>query len=269
MRTREVEQLLADRGGAGVKDWITSTQDVRTQLPVVAGQLADRAKTVARAIVGARSARGWRVTLGPLSYIDQPVTTVLGSAPVFARVTYGWDATRFDVEVDWPAAGSHFNLWADAIDVTLVVPDSYQTDPVLPASLPTTRIQGAATIAPAASSGGPTPRRTRYTGTIAPGAFSPPIPVPAMATAMRWHQLINLSATNAPIGLFFGGTQDAGLLYPTFSTPNGVYTTSETTWPSDEGITLQPATRFIVVQNTSIVPGEDISLQLEFVLDLE
>lgn len=268
MRKAEVEKLLADRGGTGVKDWITSTQNVTCQLPVAAGQLADRAKTVARAIVGAHSGRGWRVTLGPLAFLERPVTAVLGSEPCFARVTYGWDATRFDVEVDWPSRGSHFNLWADSIDVTLVVPDSYQTDPVLPASNPSTRIQGASIITPQASAGGPRPTRTRYTGTLAPGAFSAPIAVPAMAVAFRWHQLINLSAANAPLPLFFAGAQDVGLLYPTFSTPTG-YTTSETTWPGEDGITLQPATQFIVVQNTGVVPGDDLSLQIEFVLDLE
>jgi hypothetical protein len=267
MRKSEVEKLLADRGGTGIKDWITSTQDVRTQLPVAVGELSNRAVTVARAIVGAHSGRAWRVTLGPLTFFANAVTPPLGSTPCIARVVWGWDTARFTAEVDWPAAGTHFNLWADSVEVTLVVPDTYQTDPVLPASSPETRVQGAAIIVPQASAGGPQPTRTFYTGTLAAGAFSAPIPVPNEAVAFRWHQLINTSAGNTPIGLFFAGTQDAGLLYTTFTTPNGVYTTSETTWPSDDGITLQPSTRFLVVQNTDLV--DSVSLQIEFVLDLE
>ena len=269
MREAEMKRLLADQGGTGIKDWITSTALIVTQVPatVLAGQ--DRERTVAKLAVGKASARGWRVTLGPLAFRDQAVTPPLGSAPVLARVLWGFDGTRFDAIVDWPSVGGHFDLWADTIEVTLLVPPTYQTDPVAPASLPTTSVQGSAIISPAASAGGPRPTRTFYTGTLAPGAFSAPIPVPAMAAAFRWHQLINLSAANIPIPLFFAGTQDTALLYATFTTPSGVYTTSETTWPSDDGITLQPSTRFLSVSNDGVVPGNDISLQIEFVLDLE
>lgn len=266
MRASELEARLAQQRSAKLVDWITSTQQI--PCATVAPVPGQRERTVARVIVGKEAARSWRVTLGPLALTGNPVTLPLGSAPVLARVMWGFDGTRFDAIVDWPAKGSHFNVWGDTVEVSLVVPDSYQLDPVVFAPPQLTAITGAATIAPAASSGGPSPVRTFYTGTLAIGILSAAIPVPPMATAMRWHQLINLSAANVPIPLFFAGSQDAGALYATFTTPTG-YTSSETTWPSDIGITLQPATNFVFVQNTDVVPGNSVSLQIEFVLDLE
>lgn len=263
----EMERALAQQGNAAVRDWITSTQQV--PCAAVATTPGQRERTVARLIVGKAAARSWRVTLGPLALTGNPVTLPLGSVPVLARVMWGFDGTRFDAIVDWPAKGTHFNVWGDTVEVSLLVPDSYQLDPVVFAPPQLTAISGAAVIAPAASAGGPSPVRTLYTGTLGPGILSAAIPVPAMATAFRWHQLINLSAANIPIPLFFAGSQDAGALYATFATPNGVYTSSETTWPSDLGITLQPATNFLFVQNAGAGPGDDVSLQLEFVLDME
>lgn len=279
MTTKEqLEQHLVDAAKKGVKDWIAeSPREILCPTPSLTDQ---RFRQVARVQVGKESARSWRVTLGPLTFRASAVNPVLGSAPIIAEVQWGFDGALFAAEIDWPAQGGHFNVWGDNVNVSLRIPSDFQTDPVLPAADPLTAVIGTAIIAPTATAGGPRPTRTLYTGTLAPLAFSAPLPVPAMAIAVRWHQFINLSATNAPIPLFFAGTQDAALLYPTQTTPTdivaasiadvtGGYTTSERTWPSPDGITLHPLTRFLSVQNAGAVVGDDISLQIEFVLDLE
>lgn len=268
MKERDVEKLLADQARPGVKDWITNSDvPIGCQFPAAVGGVVQRSRQVCRVQVGKLSARSWRVTLGSLTYVADPVDPTVGALPIIARLTFGFDGANFSADVDWPTQGGHFEVWADNVNVELVIPDNFQTDPVLPASDPRTAVLGTATIQPAASVGGPRPTRTLYSGVLAPGAFSGPIAVPRFAKALRWHQLVNLSATNAPIPVFFGGTQDAGFVYPTQSTPTG-FTSSEATWPSDDGLTLHPLTRFLFVQNTSVTPGEDLSLQLEFVLDL-
>jgi hypothetical protein len=272
VKAAEIERLLADQGKPGVKDWITNS-DVRIgcQFTAATGGVTQRSYQVARVQVGKLSARSWRVTLGALTFAASAVDPVIGAPPIIARVTFGFDGAAFMAEVDWPANGGHFEVWADNINVDLVIGDNWQTDPALPTSDPQTAVLGTATIQPAASVGGPRATRSVYTGTIFPGAVSPTIAVPPFAKAVRWHQILNQDLiTFLPQAFVIYGSQEPAFAYLTQNSPQG-FTTSERTWPSDDGLTLHPLTRFLQVQNTSNIgggAGNFFSLQLEFVLDL-
>jgi len=261
MKSAAIENELAERQGGGIRQWITSPQLIPTVAPTTNGSLRER--EVARMVANKATSRGWRITLGPLVFIGSSCAPTVGAAPVIARVQWGFDSQPMFAEVDWPAGGTHFNVWGDTVVITMVIPGDQRSDPRFAAD-PTAGVQGSATIAPAASSGGPRPTRTFYTGDMA-AAASAVVPVPAMATAVRWHQLANANAGNAAAALDISGAQ-IGTAFPTFTTPSGVYTTSETTWPSEDGLTLQPATRTTIWTNRS---AANISLQVEYVLDLE
>lgn len=259
----EVANALARQGGNRIRDWVAGTYPILTPSPTTTPN--QRTRQVARVVTGAQLATGWRVTLGPLAFMSGAVSGAAGAPGVVAHVMWGWDGTRFEADVDWPQGGTHFNVWGAEVTVDLVVPDTFTTDPALPGSLPTTGVQGGAHIAPAASAGGPSPTRTLWSGVVAGGAFSGAIAVPAMATGMRWHQLDNAGA-GAAIAISFQGAQNATFALLTQTTPTGIYTSSESTWPSDEGLTLHPSTRFVRFHNDG---AANLSLQLEFVLDLE
>lgn len=263
MNARELQQYLVDQGGGGIRDWTANTYPVPT--PTATTVTNQRTRQVARVVTGAMDACGWRVTLGPLAFLDLAVSAAAGAAGVVAHVTWGWDGTKFEADVDWPAGGTHFNVWGAEVTVDLVVPDTFAIDPAAAGALPNTSVRGGAHISPSASAGGPSPTRTIWSGIVAPGAFSGAIPVPAMASGLRWHQLDNAGA-GAALAISFQGAQNATFALLTQTTPTGVYTTSETTWPSDDGITLHPSTRFVRVHNDG---ASNLSLQLEFVLDLE
>jgi len=260
-RVDAIENELAARQGGGIRQWITSPQLVPTVALETNPSLRER--EVARMVANKATSRGWRVTLGPLTYIGGSVAPTVGAASVIARVQWGFDSQPMFAEVDWPAGGTHFNCWGDTVVITMVIPLDQRSDPRFAVN-PQAGIQGSASIAPAASSGGPRPTRTFFTGDIL-AAGAAVVPVPAMATAVRWHQLGNANAGNAAAALDISGAQ-VGTAFPTFTTPSGVYTTSEQTWPSEDGLTLQPTTRTTIWTNRS---AATISLQVEYVLDLE
>lgn len=270
---------MADHKGPGILQWIAQPAAIATVLPSSAGGVANRRTQVARVQVDTDKARGWSVVMSPIAFAGFAVDPVLSAPePILCALTWGWDAVNFTAEIDWPAGGGRFDVWGDNVNVDLLIPASYQSDPALPTPDPSASVTAGATIQPGATLGGMRPTRSILMPLLVGGTFSAPIPVPRFARAMRWHQVINLTAGNTPIPLFLAGSQDATLAFVTQTTPTdaivpgianttGGYTSSERTWPGPDGWTLCPQTRFITIGNLD-VPGNDVSLRLEFVLDL-
>ena len=245
-------------------------QNVRVDLgllPVVGG-VANRRQGVARVRVEPGEAMGWRVVLAPL-VISEPFagavldfTSGLPNKPR-AIISYGVDGVNQSVTVDWPAGGAMLSVWGDAVTVDGEIPSTWVTG-ALPAS-----VALAASIAPDANGGGLRATFSQYTGLVKSGGFSAGLPIPAGARSFRWHQQISTDATGAPVPIAWFTTLDSGLAVPTQTTPYGVYTSSETTWPSDDGITLPPDARFLLLENRNpVAPPTFVSLTVEYCLDL-
>lgn len=236
-------------------------------LPVVGG-VANRRQGVARVRVAPGEAMGWRVTLAPL-VIAEPFsgavldfTSGLPNKPR-AYVTFGTDGVNQEVAVDWPVGGASFSVWGDAVTVEGEIPSTWITG-ALPAS-----VALAASVSPDANGGGLRATFSQYTGLVdGAGKFSNKLAVPAFARSFRWHQQINLLAAGTAIPIAWFTTMDSGLAVPTQSTPYGVYTSSETTWPGDDGITLPPDARFLLFQNMAPLPADRVSMTVEYCLDL-
>lgn len=234
-------------------------------LPVVGG-VANRRQGVARVRVAPGEAMGWRVVLAPLVFAEPfpgailDFTSGLPNKPR-AIIEFGVDGVTQTVTVDWPAGGAMLSVWGDAVTVTGEIPSTWITG-ALPAS-----VALGASIAPDANSGGLRATFSQYTGLVLSGAFSAGLPIPAGARSFRWHQAINTLGTGAAIPLAWYTTLDSGLAVPTQTTPTGVYTSSETTWPSGDGITLPPDARFLLVENRQTVPPANVSLTVEYCLD--
>lgn len=236
------------------------------KLPVVGG-VANRRQNVARVRVAPGNAMGWRVVLAPLVFAEPfpgAIIDFTSGVPNKPRaiVTYGTDGVNQQAVVDWPAGGAMFSVWGDTVTIDGEIPATWVTG-ALPAS-----VALAAAVTPDASGGGMRATFSQYTDLIAGGAFSGGLPIPANARSFRWHQSINTLATGAPIPIAWFTTMDSGLAVPTQSTPYGVYTSSETTWPSDDGITLPPDARFVLFENRQTVPPAFLSMTVEYCLDL-
>lgn len=250
-------------------------QNVRVDLalaPAVGG-VDVRRQGVSRVRVAPEDARSWRVVLAPLVITEPFAGSVLDFTSGVpnkprARITYGADGVSSVVDVDWPVGGAMLSAWGDSVQVDGIIPDTWITG-ALPAS-----VALACTIQPDASGGGLRATRSVYSGLVlGGGVFSAGIPVPAGARAWRWHQSINLSAGNTPCPITWYAVMDAGLAVAVQTTPSGIYTSSESTWPSDDGITLSPDARFILFSNDSgggglPPPPFGVSLTVEFCLDL-
>lgn len=232
------------------------------------GGVSNRRQNVARVRVDVGEAMGWRVVMAPLVF-NEPApgmildfTSGIPNKPQ-AIVSFGTDGIQQEAIVDWPAGGGMFSVWGDAVSVDAQIPNTWITG-LLPAS-----ISLGGVITPDVGIGGLRATKSAYTGLIAgAGAFSAAIPVPRFAKSFRWHQAINLAAGNVACPVTWYGTIDAGIAAPTQTTPTGVYTSAETTWPDADGIPLLPDTRFIVLQNNAAAVGDSISLTVEFCLDL-
>jgi hypothetical protein len=231
------------------------------------GGVANRRRQVAQVQVPAGDARGWRVVLSPLT-IAEPApgmvidfTSGIPNKPM-AHVRFGTDGITQDVSVDWPIGGGMFSVWGDNVLLECQIPDTWITG-LLPASVNTGGI-----ITPESGVGGLRATKSAYSGLVAGGgAFSAGIAVPRFAKSFRWHQAINLSATNAAAPMTWFGTIDSALAAPTQTTPDGVYTSAEQSWPDADGIPLLPDTRFLVFQNNAPI-GDSVSVTVEFCLDL-
>jgi len=254
-------------------NWICQPVRADVVLPASAGGVDTRAKECARVAVEREAARAWRVTLGPLdlsrTVVNPDSILTPGLSPISARIQWGFDGVTETVDVDWPLRGGHVDLWGSEVNVQMIVPGAYRDDPLEPVADPQAQINGKATIVPAVSVGGPRVTRSIYTGTITEGMFSDPIPIPPFARSVRFHQLVS-SSGGPPIPLEIGVSQDAAANYPVQSYPSGVLTTDESTWPTDDGLTLSPLGRFLFVGNGSPVgpPFVQLSVWCEFVLDL-
>lgn len=236
-------------------------------IPPVGG-VSNRRRQVAQVQVPPGEARGWRVVMSPL-VITEPApgmvidfTAGIPNKPQ-CHVRFGTDGITQDVAVDWPIGGGMFSVWGDNVLIECQIPDTWVTG-LLPASVNTGGI-----ITPESGVGGLRATKSAYTGLVAgAGAFSAAIPVPRFAKSFRWHQAINLSATNAPAPIAWFGTIDSGIAAPTQTTPSGVYTSAEASWPDADGIPLLPDTRFILFQNEAVAVGDSVSLTVEFCMDL-
>lgn len=235
-------------------------------LPVVGG-VANRRQGVARVRVEPGEAMGWRVVLAPL-VISEPfagaVLDFTSGVPNKPRaiISYGVDGVNQSVTVDWPAGGAMLSVWGDAVSVEGEIPSTWVTG-ALPAS-----VALAASIAPDANGGGLRATFSQYTGLVKEAAFSNGLPIPAGARSFRWHQSINTLATGAAIPIAWYTTMDSGLAVPVQTTPKDVYTSSESTWPSGDGITLPPDARFLLFENRQTVPPAFLSMTVEYCLDL-
>lgn len=247
-----------------------AAQNVRIDLGLlpVAGGVANRRQNVARVRVDGGQAMGWRVTLAPL-VINEPFsgavldfTSGLPNKPR-AYVTFGTDGVNQEVVVDWPVGGASFSVWGDTVTVDGEIPATWAT-----ATLPA-NVALAASVSPDANGGGLRATFSQYTGLVdGAGAFSAGLAIPKFARSFRWHQAINLLAAGTAIPIAWFSTMDSGLAVPTQSTPYGVYTSSESTWPSDDGLTLPPDARFLMFQNMAAGVGNRLSMTVEYCLDL-
>jgi len=245
-------------------------QNVRIDLGLlpVTGGVSNRRQGVARVRVEPGEAMGWRIQLAPL-VITEPfsgaVLDFTSGQPEKPRahVSYGVDGLDQSVTVDWPAGGAMLSVWGDAVKVDGEIPSTWITG-TLPAS-----VALAASISPDANGGGLRATYSQYSGLIQSGDFSAALPIPKGARSFRWHQNINTTADNAPVPLGIFTAMDSGLAVPTTSSPYGVYTSSETTWPSDDGMTLPPDARYLVIENREkVAPVTFVGLTIEYCLDL-
>lgn len=232
------------------------------------GGVSNRRRQVSLVQVPGGQARGWRVIMSPLVIIEPArgmvidFTSGIPNKPT-CHVLFGTDGIVQEVPVDWPIGGGMFSVWGDTVRIECEIPNTWVTG-LLPASVNTGGI-----ITPESGVGGLRATRAVYSGLVpGAGAFSNPIPVPLFAKSFRWHQSINLAAGNVAAPLAWFGTIDSGLAAPTQTTPNGVYTSAEATWPTDDGIPLLPDTRFLVFQNNALLVGSSVSVTVEFCLDL-
>lgn len=242
---------------------------VTIPVPTVAtvGGAALRSQQVALVRVPKELAGDWRVVMMPILQSNQIVDFTLGvPTKPKARITWGFDGVVKTALVDWPVNGGHFSLWGDSITVECVIPNTWT------AAFAGTVVNTGGYIAPGAVAGGMRPTFSvagvNAGGTVVPGAFSTVITVPNFARSMRWHQQLNTSGGGGAIPIAWFATMDAGLAAPVQTSPTGVYTSSETTWPGPDGLTLMPDAVAIVYQNNAPVPPANVSLALEFVLDL-
>lgn len=238
-----------------------------TPAPVVGG-VNVRVQECARVHVNKELARDWRVSLNPIipesggGIVD--VTVGLPDKPR-ARITWGYDGVVKQALVDWPMQGGSFSLWGDNVILELVVPTTY-----LATGGVATACSSSGYITPNAIRGGmrPTFSVGHAGGAVSSGGgFSTLIPVPAFARSVRWHQQVNTRAGNTAMPITINGIMDSGAAVVAFSTPNDAYTSSETTWPTPDGIPLTPDTNFILWGANGIV-GDTLTMDLEFVLDL-
>lgn len=224
-----------------------------------------RRRQLGRVKVAKHLARSWRVTMSPMRFVD-PANDITdpalgGQVP---EVTLGWgfDGAQQEARIDYPCAGGTIQVWGDSVDATVLLPSFWQSASANAGAA----VNFGCTIVPGEAMGGPRATFTVNTQIIAVGAFTLPIPIPAMARSFRWMQNVNLSVGNVPVPLFFSTTMDAGGASVCQTTPAG-YTTDERTWPTSDGLMLAPEARFLFVQNQGAV-GQTISLRIQFVLDL-
>lgn len=232
------------------------------------GGVSNRRRQVAQVQVPRGEARGWRVVMSPLTIIEPAPGMVIdftSGIPVkpTCHVRFGTDGISQDVPVDWPIGGGMFSVWGDNVLIECEIPNTWVTG-LLPASVNTGGI-----ITPESGVGGLRATRSAYSGLVpGAGAFSAAIPVPRFAKSFRWHQAINLAAGNTPAPITWYGTIDSGIAAPTQTTPTGVYTSAEQSWPDADGIPLLPDTRFLVMQNNRAAVGDSVSVTVEFCQDL-
>lgn len=252
-------------------DYITQIATSGIAIPIFTaapvGGVSQRQQEVCRVQVPPEQAQGWRVTLAPLQFVEASngaitdFTSGMANKPR-AIVTWGFQSITRTAVVDWPCQGGTFSVWGDNVQVQVQIPNSW----IVP--LGTAQVLPGAFVLPGPQASAP-PTASYTTNLIAgAAAFSTVVAVPAFARSFRWHQVINLGAGNTPCPVTFYGTIDAGGTAVSQTAPSGVYTSSELTWPSDDGLTLDPSTRFITVQNNRALVGDSIMLSLEFVLDL-
>lgn len=225
-----------------------------------------RAQQVASVRVRKEHAGDWRVVMMPILQSNQIVDFTLGvPTKPKARITWGFDSVVKQSLVDWPVGGGHFSVWGDSVTLECVIPGTWT------AAFANTVVTTGGYLAPGAVAGGMRPTFSvagvNAGGTVVPGGFSTPIPIPNFARSVRWHQQLNTSA-GAPVPLAFFATMDAGLAAPVQTSPTGEYTTSERTWPGPDGLTLMPDAVVLVYQNQAAAGPANVSLALEFVLDL-
>lgn len=244
-----------------------------------AGGVSNRRQNVARVRVPKDQAQSWRVILPPL-VVTEPspgmlvnFTQGLPDKPR-AVVTFGTDGIQQEAIVDWPMGGSMFTVFGDSVVVDVVIPDQWI------AGVAGVQVTTGGSITPNGTAGSVRPTRSMfmgYMGGFVPvGGLSDVIQVPNFAKAFRWHENRNNGSAAAEIQFF--GLMDAALTVVVQQTPrfhtNGTvgagsspFTSSESTWPGPDGITLSPESRFLIFQNNAD-SGEDVGLTAEFILDL-
>lgn len=237
-------------------------QSVSIQIGTAAAG-ANRRASVGRVRVAEEDARDWRVNLAPITFAEIAPGTVVdftGGHPNKPRAYVNWGLGNViqTAIVDWPAPGGSFAVWGDTVTVDFELPATWVV-----ASGNASVVTGAMIVPH--SGGKLRPTHSLYSGLIAPGAFSNYLFVPPFARAFRWHEAVNGSGAHVEAPIAFLGYMDTGGFSPTQLTPHDVYTSSERTWPSADGITLAADTRVINVENRS---AANLGLTLEFVLDL-
>lgn len=232
------------------------------------GGVALRRQNVASVEVRPDDAGPWRVTLLPLQYQEQPGGQIVNFTFPFstkprAVLTWGHDAVVFTTRIDWPVTGGSFNVWGDKVSIDLEIPDDWIAG-LVPAA-----IVGGGFILPGNVAGGMRPTLTVWGGrTQGAGTFSAPIEIPQFARSVRWHQGFFLGGFGPAVPIRWGGAMDSGIAVPTFSTNPGVFDSSERSWPGPDGLTWPCDTRFLLWNNDTPLLADDLSLNLEFVLDL-
>jgi len=252
-------------------DFICQPRTVLCNAPGV----PDRVQTTARVRVPKWSAQSWRVQLGALTYAGfalDPAPSWI-TIPTLAKVTWGVDGVAHEAFVDWPQGGASFVVSGDFVQVDLVVPGAFTTDPLVGPPQADTAVTGGATITPDSGAPAAPATRTILTDSLPPAGGAPfyTTAIPPYARGLRWHQLANFDPMLLAAGIAFFCAQEPTVFnYITQTTAYGpgdyAYTTSERSWPGPDGITLAPLSRFLYVENRSSLFV--VSLVLEFVLDL-
>lgn len=181
----------------------------------------------------------------------------------------GTGATGYQLRMGWgpnPPLQFYFATAADGSSDTGAVISNVE---IVLGETPGAVMSLGATIVPDSGPSPPQPTRTVHmTKNVNALGFSDPIAVPAFARAFRWHEVTSTVAASAPAALRFMLCQDSDAQRDTtvYYSPKGVFTSSETTWPSDDGLTLVPTGRVLWVENTTAAGV--VRLDIEFVLDL-
>lgn len=248
----------------------TALQNFPFAIGTVALAAADqsRRKEVARVKVPTEDACSWRVTMAPILFNEimiggiEDFTSGLPNQPR-GLLTWGADGTFNTAIIDWPCGGGNLTVWGDYVSLTAIIPNTWIASGASPPSSVTCGGQ----IVPGEIAGSLRPTFTQYTGLVVGGAFSAFLPVPAFARSFRWHQQINTGAST-PVPISWFGVLDSLGATVSQTTPDGPYTSSESTWPGADGITLSPSTRFLTFENRLGIGLGSLSMFIEYCLDL-